>query len=86
MYALLQQSDGRTCCFENNQLIVLDIQKGMTDTQIKDEAKRNGFNGPYTYKICRGCGAYWTKEDGHCETAEIVDQCKECFEDSNEKG
>ena len=51
-----------------------------TNEQIKEEVKKNIWNGEYIMKICKGCGMLWCTPESNTDDAEIVEVCKECFD------
>lgn len=82
-YGIVQRSDGRAICLDNNRFVRLDISPKMSDEQIREEALK-AYNGSYIYKICKGCGSFWAKEDGQLDSAKIINQCGECFDEDSQ--
>lgn len=63
----------------NSKVLTLDIDPGWSDNEIRQQVKTMP-NGEYACFICRQCGIYRTKEDGHADSAEIKPKCRECFD------
>lgn len=58
--------------------VAIEIYPEQSDDVLRRRVRRELPNGEYAYHICKGCGNYKVSIDGDIETAEIVDQCREC--------
>ena len=55
--------------------------KGKTDDEIRAYFIDGVDNGSYALTICKNCGSFSSSLDGRTDRAEIVNVCKECFDE-----
>ncbi|KKN50722.1 hypothetical protein LCGC14_0629830 [marine sediment metagenome] len=54
------------------------------DAQLREHTKRTKMNGGYATEICKGCGSCKADINGCVESAKIVKQCSNCWNNEHD--
>jgi len=59
-------------------ILRINVNKGITDDEIRLALSNHKFNGEYATQICKNCGSFAATENGDWKTAIILDKCDQC--------